>query len=159
MVIGISGLDMTDEGYLLSIYQQFFKYPESINSYSIYNTILIGGLWESVFGNWGIIGFRLLAALCVTFISAIVFLLCRKIISRLWLLIGLGVVFLSGHYIFVFHYNQTSALVALLAALFIFKNKKEDTYRVIKVMRAQGHSYVARGDISDLEICELPRHV
>ena len=120
MAIGISGIDMTDEGYLLSSYQQLFKHPESASMFSMYNTMLIGGLWESAFGNLGILGFRLLAALCVTLISIVVYLLCRNIISRLWFLVGLGIVFLSRHYIFVFHYNQTSALVALLTALFIF---------------------------------------
>ena len=33
----------------------------------------------------------------------------------------------------------------------ILLGKKTDTYRVIKVMTAEGHSYVTRGDITDLE--------
>ena len=45
-------------------------------------------------------------------------------------------------------------IAGVVAALLIFKNKKEDTYRVIKVMRAQGHSYVSRGEIDDLEAYE-----
>ena len=40
---------------------------------------------------------------------------------------------------------------AIVAILIIFLGKKEDTYRVIKVMKAEGHSYVTRGDITDLE--------
>ena len=45
-------------------------------------------------------------------------------------------------------------IAGVVAALLIFKNKKSDAYRVIKVMRAQGHSTVARGDIDDLEAYE-----
>lgn len=45
-------------------------------------------------------------------------------------------------------------IAGVVAALFLFKSKKEDTYRVIKVMRAQGHSYVSRGEIDDLEAYE-----
>ena len=43
---------------------------------------------------------------------------------------------------------------AIVAILIIFLGKKEDTYRVIKVMKAEGHSYVTRGDITDLEAYE-----
>ena len=45
-------------------------------------------------------------------------------------------------------------IAGVVAALLIFKNKKSDAYRVIKVMRAQGHSTVSRGDIDDLEAYE-----
>ena len=39
----------------------------------------------------------------------------------------------------------------VVAILLIFFGKKEESYRVIKVMKAEGHSYVSRGDIDDLE--------
>lgn len=45
-------------------------------------------------------------------------------------------------------------VAGVVAALLFFRNKKNDAYRVIKVMRAQGHSTVSRGDIDDLEAYE-----
>ena len=41
-------------------------------------------------------------------------------------------------------------IAGIIAAVVIF-GKKPDVYRVIKVLTAEGHSYVTRGDIKDLE--------
>ncbi|MBR6094508.1 MAG: FecR domain-containing protein [Lachnospiraceae bacterium] len=45
-------------------------------------------------------------------------------------------------------------LVGGLVALIILLGKKQDTFRVIKVMKAEGHCYVTRGDVADLEAYE-----
>lgn len=39
----------------------------------------------------------------------------------------------------------------IVAASILLFGKKDDTYRVIKVMTAEGHSYVSRGDFDDIE--------
>lgn len=120
--LGVSGIDMTDEGFLLSAYQQMFSNPQSTGLISYYyNTLLLGGLWNMLFGKFGIIGFRVFAALLMTIISAFVYYMCRDVVGRWWILIGLVLVFLSGKYIFVFHYNHTSALVSIIIAFFMYK--------------------------------------
>lgn len=121
-VLGVSGIDMTDEGFLLSAYQQMFNDPQSTGMMSCYNTLLLGGLWNVLFGKLGIIGFRMFAALLMTIISAFVYYLCREVVGRWWIFIGLIMVFLGGKYIFVFHYNHTSALVSIIIAFFLFKS-------------------------------------
>ena len=45
-------------------------------------------------------------------------------------------------------------VVGGLVALILLLGKKQDTFRVIKVMKAEGHCYVSRGDVSDLEAYE-----
>ena len=121
-ILGVSGIDMTDEGFLLSAYQQMFSNPQSTGLISYYyNTLLLGGLWNMLFGKFGIIGFRVFAALLMTIISAFVYYMCRDVVGRWWILIGLVLVFLSGKYIFVFHYNHTSALVSIIIAFFMYK--------------------------------------
>ncbi len=45
-------------------------------------------------------------------------------------------------------------IAGLIAGLFFLKGHKNESYRVIKVMKAEGHSYVSRGDITDLEAYE-----
>ena len=45
-------------------------------------------------------------------------------------------------------------VVGIIAGIFFLNKKSEDTYRVIKVIKAEGHSYVTRGDIKDLEAYE-----
>ena len=42
-------------------------------------------------------------------------------------------------------------IAGVIAAIFLLKGKQTDSYRVIKVMKAEGHCIVARGDIDDLE--------
>ena len=74
-----------------------------------------------LFGKLGIIGFRMFAALLMTIISTFVYCLCRDVVGRWWILIGLIIVFLSRKYIFVFHYNHTSALVSIIIAFFMYK--------------------------------------
>ena len=44
-------------------------------------------------------------------------------------------------------------VAAVVAAIFLFRGKS-DSYRVIKVMRSEGHTTVMRGDIDDLEAYE-----
>lgn len=46
------------------------------------------------------------------------------------------------------------ALIGAVVAIVLLLTNKTETYRVIKVMSADGHSYVARGDIKDLEAYE-----
>lgn len=121
-LLGVSGIDMTDEGFLLSAYQQMFNNPQSTGMMSCYNTLLLGGLWNVLFGKFGIIGFRIFAALLMTIISAFVYYLCRDVVGRWWIFIGLIMVFLGGKYIFVFHYNHTSALVSIITAFFTYKS-------------------------------------
>lgn len=45
-------------------------------------------------------------------------------------------------------------IAGIIAAIFLLKGKQSDSYRVIKVLKAEGHSYVTRGDITDLEAYE-----
>ena len=45
-------------------------------------------------------------------------------------------------------------IVGGIVAAVLMLNKKPETYRVIKVMSADGHSYVTRGEIKDLEAYE-----
>ncbi|MBR5066834.1 MAG: hypothetical protein IKX08_04215, partial [Lachnospiraceae bacterium] len=42
-------------------------------------------------------------------------------------------------------------LIAGIVTAVLMIGKKTDVYRVIKVMSAEGHCYVTRGDITDLE--------
>lgn len=45
-------------------------------------------------------------------------------------------------------------IAGIIAGIFLLKGKQSDSYRVIKVLKAEGHSYVTRGDITDLEAYE-----
>lgn len=69
-IVSIQGFDMCDEGWVLSAYQQIFNDPTACEyQFLYYNTLLVGGLWNLVFGSLGYFGFRLLGALFSTAIA------------------------------------------------------------------------------------------
>ena len=117
VLLGIQGLDMTDEGWVLTGYQQFFKAPESISYlFLYYNALLVGGVWEVLFGDFGIIAFRVLAALCVTATAAVAYRLLRRRMSVTVFALGLIAVFFCNNYgIIVFNHNYLSALLTTLS--------------------------------------------
>ena len=119
-LIGLQGFDMHDEGWVLSAYQQIFNDPSTCEyQFLYYNALPIGGLWNILFGSWGIYGFRILSALCSVAIACVVYLLLRKEINR-WC-IFLGIMLFNLGYIMVFHHNGLTALLVAVSALFLYK--------------------------------------
>ncbi len=107
------GIDMTDEGWVLCGYQQIFQHPDSVGCmFYMYNTLLVGGVWEMLFGGLGIIGFKVLCTLFVTLTWVIVYVLLRKSINRWVLFVTLAYLTIGG--IGVISYNFTSILAIML---------------------------------------------
>lgn len=122
-IVGIQGFDMCDEGWVLSAYQQIFNDPTACEyQFLYYNTLLVGGIWNQIFGSLGYFGFRLLGAICSTAIAYLVYLILRKDINR-WC-IFVGIMLFNLGYAFVFHHNWMTAFGVTLAALFLFKGLK-----------------------------------
>ena len=59
------GLDITDSGFSLSNYQLFFEVPNIRFVHLTWLTNVIGGIWWNLFGNLGVIGFKLLWVLMI----------------------------------------------------------------------------------------------
>lgn len=114
------GLDLTDRGWVLSGYQQIFAHPESVESmFYMYDTLLIGGVWEKLFGQLGYIGFNILSVLFLLSSFAIMYTLLRKYLNR-WILF-LGFMYLTIGQISVFSYNIASLFFAMLSIYFIYQ--------------------------------------
>ena len=129
VVLGLQGLDMTDEGWVLSGYQQIYEAPESVSYlFLYYNAIAVGGIWQLLLGHWGILGFRILSALCITATVALVYQLLRKEVSYTALFIGIIVVILCNNYgTIVFHHNLFSALLTTAAAWMLINGLDRDS--------------------------------
>ena len=122
-IVGIQGFDMCDEGWVLSAYQQIFNDPTACEyQFLYYNTLLVGGMWNQIFGSLGYFGFRLLGAICSTAIAYLVYLILRKDINH-WC-IFVGIMLFNLGYAFVFHHNWMTAFGVTLAALFLYKGLK-----------------------------------
>jgi len=59
------GLDVTDSGFFLSNYQLFFEDGNIRSVHVAWLTNVIGGIWWNLFGNLGVIGFKLLWVLMI----------------------------------------------------------------------------------------------
>lgn len=67
---GIQTICYSDEGYFGSAYQNFFDAHESTyTTDSYYLSILVGAIWDKVFGNYGILSYTILVGFisCITF--------------------------------------------------------------------------------------------
>ena len=61
LLVGFQGFDLCDEGWTMTAYQQIFICPQSVEyNFLYYVTLLVGGLWEKLFGWGGYLSFRLL---------------------------------------------------------------------------------------------------
>lgn len=119
-ILGLQGFDMCDEGWVLSAYQQIFDCPSSCEyQFLYYNTIVIGGVWNKLFGAWGIYGFRVFNAICCTALAYVVYLLLKDSVNR-WA-IFIGVLVFNLGYVLVFHQNVITALLCTIGCLFLYK--------------------------------------
>ena len=83
MLIGLQGFDMCDEGWELTGFQQIFNDPASVTyQFLYYNTLLVGGVWQSLLGCLGYYGFRILSALFITGTAFFVYLILRGYINH-----------------------------------------------------------------------------
>lgn len=120
--IGLQGLDMTDEGWISTGFQQIYNDASTISGmFTLYDTLLVGGLFHLLFSSLGIIAFRLASALCLTTIAYIVYLLLKEIINRWYIFLGVAICIINLRFIRVLHYDYTSSLLILLIALFIYQ--------------------------------------
>ena len=125
ILIGLQGFDMMDEGWVATAYQQLFEHPQSAEyQFLYYNSVLAGAIWNSMFGRLGLLGFRILSAICMTMITYIVYELLHRDIDRWAIFLGILIILFSKHYILVFHHNYFTALFCFSAVLFLFKAVK-----------------------------------
>lgn len=120
--IGLQGLDMTDEGWASTGFQQIYNDASTISGlFTIYDTLLVGGLFHLLFPSLGMIAFRIASALCLTVVAYIVYLLLKDVINRWYIFLGVALCVVNTQYILVLHYNYTAALISVLIALFLYR--------------------------------------
>lgn len=128
------GMSMKDEGWLLTAYQNIFSYPSSVSyNFLYYNGIVAGGLWNLLFGEYGLIAFRYMFVLLELCKVLFVYFMLRKYCNRYAIVIGLIIYeIVFNAYTYTDH-NQVSALLCLLAIFLITKSfeKKNWLYMLL----------------------------
>lgn len=130
LLLSIQGFDLTDEGYVLVGYQNFFDdhlYASHLNGF--YLTGLVGGIWEKLFGFGGWYSFRVLNCLIILGGYVAVCYTLRDYWHKKWWIFA-GFVFvlvymISTHGTLVFHYYTFSAFMNCLISLLLYKSYKD----------------------------------
>lgn len=117
------GVDVTDQGYLLTIYRCFLRHPEAVAHTShMWLTNVIGGVWDLLFGRLGVVGQRALWALCTSLGMFVSFQAIRTWSGERAAGIGVLVAssFLAGRRETCFSYNTLTGLLSAAAAVTLF---------------------------------------
>lgn len=128
------GFDMEDEGWALTTFQNMFSAPWSVSStFLCYNGMLVGGLWNLLFGQYGLLAFRILYVIGEVLKALLVYLILRKYCNRF--AIFAGFIMLECVYradVYMDHY-QITGILCLLTILFIIKSleKQEWLYMLL----------------------------
>lgn len=134
MLRGLFGMGMNDEGWMLTAYQNIFSYPSSVSyEFLYYNGLVAGGIWNLLFGDYGLIAFRCMHISLEVFKALLVYYMLRKYCNKYAIIIGFVLYeIIFDAYSFTDH-NQLSAVLCLLAIFFIAKSleKKKWPYMFI----------------------------
>jgi 4-amino-4-deoxy-L-arabinose transferase-like glycosyltransferase len=117
------GLDLSDEGFFGTFYQQIFNHPDSVQyNFMFWLSGVVGGAFDYIFGGLGIWGQRLFATLITTATIILVYNLLKKYLDRGRLQIALFIVLVTmNNQTKVFHYNFLSVLLYVTTAILLFK--------------------------------------
>jgi hypothetical protein len=112
------GLDVTDSGFFLSNYQLFFEDANIRSVHVAWLTNVIGGLWWNLFGNLGVIGFKLLWVLMIWIGFYLAYRLLKPYSSKLLLGWALFITLLAvtnrgGNW---FNYNTMTSVLYMAGA-------------------------------------------
>lgn len=123
------GMDMEDEGWLLTAYQNIFSHPSSVSyNFLYYNGIVAGGIWNLLFGQYGLVAFRVMHVLLEVLKALLVYFLLRKYCNKYTIAVGFIIYeIVFNAYTFTDH-NQVSALLCLLAIFFIVKSLEQNKW-------------------------------
>lgn len=155
VMMSLQGIDSTDVGFCNTFYQTIFTDPDANEFCFIYYlTGFLGGIWESLFGNFGLVGFRVFETISL---SAAVYFLYATFKERMSKAQSLAAIVLSMLFpviIVTFHYDTlTYLLMALSTYLFSRYFKRHDNKRLLLAGYMIGLSFFAR--IVNLSFCIL----
>ena len=134
-VVGLQGFCMADEGWSLTGYQQIFNDPSSVQyMFLFYNKLVVGGLWELLFGGMGIYGYRLLNVLFMLATWAIIYRMLRPYIYPYAIVVGAVLVAFAHNFgVMVFDHSSMTVLLSVAAAYYLFQALRRESARHIDI--------------------------
>lgn len=120
--LSFQGLAMDEDGYLMSAFQQVFNDPSSAEGlFPYYLHLIIGGVWNLLFGSLGLYSSRLLSIILLLAIAYTIYLFFIRLTDRWYILLGVVILLhCSGDGIHAFNYNPLSVLFTLICCYHLF---------------------------------------
>jgi hypothetical protein len=122
------GVDLSDEGFYLTFYQQIYNDPATQEyNFMFWLSGIIGGAFLYIFPDLGLWGIRFAGVLVTTSTIIVTYQLLKRYINTAYLKLGLllAVLFLNNNLKEV-HYNDLSALFNILSIYFLFFGLKKN---------------------------------
>ena len=117
LLVSLQGADGVDVGFCNVFYQVIFTQPDSnVFNFIYYLTGIVGGTWELICGQYGLLGFRLLEALVLSGAIAMLYVTFRHWMPLRSSLIAIGISFIFPLLSVTFHYDTLSYLLITLSA-------------------------------------------
>ena len=132
LLLGLQGFDLTDEGFVLVGYQNFFDNVQyASHMFGVYLTVFVGGIWEKLFGWGGWYSFRIFNALVIVGGYVLTCYTLKDYWRYKWFLFVAFVVVMlnmnAEYGAFVFHYDTFCAFTnCLIGFLLYYTYKKEN---------------------------------
>jgi hypothetical protein len=125
------GVDLSDEGFYATFYQQIYKNPEATQyNFMFWFSGIVGGAFDYVFSGLGILGLRFAGVLVTTSTIIITYNLLKKYLNPGHLKLGLLLVVLFiNNNLKEIHYNDLSALFNMLTIVHLLTGLKENKPR------------------------------
>ncbi|MBT8375425.1 MAG: hypothetical protein KJO22_01010, partial [Bacteroidia bacterium] len=127
LLLAFQGIDVCDDGFMLTFYQQFFNHPESVEyNFMYWLAGFIGGIWYETFDGAGMLSFKLLAIIVNTLTYIVGFYVLKPYLKTQYVIIGLLMaLFIYDFGFLVFYHNQLTALLTVTGVYFLIKALRE----------------------------------
>ena len=146
LLISLQGVDKVDAGFCNTFYQVIFTHPDSnVFCFIYYLTGLVGGTWELLFGEDGLLGFRLLEALTLAAAIGTIAATFNAYMPRRHTPVAVALSFLFPTIVVTFHYDTITYLLVALSAYALKEALETDKDRWLMVAGAMlGMAFFAR---------------
>lgn len=116
----IFGINMTDTGYWLSNYKEFFD--DTVRGYAVWLSLFFGGTINIVFGKFGLISFKIVNILTIYAILLLIYKLLREYTthSLLLLFLSMTVIFVNIDLLSILNPDILTTLFFILASYFLY---------------------------------------
>jgi len=128
--LAFQGFDLCDEGFTLTFFQQIFNDPQSVEyNFLFWLSGVVGGIWQKIFPNAGILSFRILGILMHLLGLVLVILIFRKRLPDWILALSCIVLTLIPSYgVILFAHNHLVVVLSLAAFYFLIRGIEQNRW-------------------------------